>query len=236
MSDAAQTLHDLDLIRYFRIYTTIHEMLEDRGYTPLESMLTKKAWVSRYLGFLAELEDDENDTDSFTVIDNMTLLFKKNKKQLLVYFHPFDSKLSQNDMSYVRSLMTKKNAQHLVLVVNKNATHKVSNVLEILGHNAQIFSEEELLLNVTRHQLVPKHILVTGQDRDDILKMFITLPDGKQHMDLLPGMFTNDPIVKYYNFKVDDLIRIERPRNDGYFDLSYRIVIYPITEKDKKGN
>ena len=233
---AADSLHSLNLNRLYKIYTTILEMLGDRGYTPIEEVsLSKHEWISRYLGFLAELEDDSNELDAFGVIDKMTLIFKRNNKQLLVYFHPLDSKLCQSDMSYIRSLMSEKKAQHLVLVVNNKATPKVSSVLEILGHNAQLFSEEELMFNVTRHQLVPKHTLVTGDEREQILSTYATLPDGKQHLDLLPGMFTNDAIVRYYNYKVDDLICIERPRNDGFVDLSYRIVIHPITEKDKKG-
>jgi len=235
MSEAADLLHSLDLNRSYRIYTTIHEMLIDRGYTPVEAQLTKKTWISRYLGFLAELEDESTEMDAFGVIDSMSLLFKRNKKQLLVYFHPLDTKLCQSDMSYIRSLMSQRKAQHLVLVVNNKATPKVSSVLEILGHNAQLFSEEELMFNVTHHQLVPKHILVIGEEREEILRTYTTLPDGKQHLDLLPGLFTNDAVCKYYNFKVDDLIRIERQRPDGFVDLSYRVVIYPITEKDKKG-
>lgn len=237
MSDAAiEAFYDLDLNRFYRIYTTIHEMLHDRGYTPNEEMMKKSEWTSQYLGFLAEIDDDTSDLDLFGILDSMTLLFTRNKKQLLVYFHPLDSKLAQNDMSYIRTLMSEKNALNLIMVANNNATPKVSSVLEILGHNAQLFSEEELLFNVTRHQLVPKHTLVTGEEREQILKTFTTLPDGKQHIDLLPGMFTNDAIVKYYNFRVDDLIRIDRPRKDGFVDISYRVVIYPITEKDKKGN
>ncbi len=235
MSDAAESLHNLDLNRFYRIYNTVYEMLADRGYKPLEAQLSKRKWVSRYLGYLAELEDDSNELDVFGIIDNMALLFKRGKKQLLVYFHPLDSKLCQNDMNYIHNLMSEKKAQHLVIVANNKATPKVSSVLGILGHNAQLFNEAELVFNVTKHQLVPKHVCVTGEERESILKTYATLPDGKQHIDLLPGMFTCDAVAKYYNYKVDDLIRIERPRKDGFVDISYRVVIYPITEKDRKG-
>jgi DNA-directed RNA polymerase I, II, and III subunit RPABC1 len=236
MSDPAKdALHNLDLNRFFRIYRTVHEMLGDRLYIPVEKPLSKKAWVSRYLGHLAELEDDTEDMDVFGIIDKMNLLFKKGKKQLLVYFHPLDSKLRQMDMNYINTLMGEKGAQHLIVIAN-NATPKVCSVLGILGHNAQLFNEEELVFNVTRHQLVPKHTRMTGEERDHVLESFAKLPDGKIHIDLLPAMFTSDAIAKYYNFRVDDLIRIERPRMDGYFDLSYRVVTHPITEKDKKGS
>ena len=235
MTDAIDSLHNLDLNRFYRIYMTIHEMLDDRGYEPLETPMKKNTWISRYLGYLSELEDNSNDVDVFTVIDNMSLLFKRGKKQLLVYFHPLDSKIAQSDMNYVHNLMSKKKAQHLIIVANNRATPKVSSVLGILGHHAQLFSDDELVFNVTRHQLVPKHICVTGEEREKVIKNYAMLPDGKIHLDLLPAMFTSDAVAKYYNFKIDDLIRIERPRKDGFIDLSYRVVTPPITERDKKG-
>ncbi len=230
----SECLHQLDLDRFYRIYTTVYEMLGDRGYTPVESKLNKKKWISRYLGYLAELEDDSSEMDIFGIIDKMLLLFSKGKKLLLVYFHPLNSKLCQSDMNYIHNLLTEKKAQHLIIVANNRATPKVFNVLGIIGPNAQLFSENELMFNVTRHQLVPKHTRLDGSSRESVIKTFTTLPDGKQHLDLFPGMFTNDPIAKYYNFKVNDIIHIERPRKDGFFDISYRTVIYPITDKDKK--
>jgi len=225
--------HNIDLNRFYKIYTTLHEMLEDRGYTPESPFLNKKMWVSRYLGYLAELEDPDSNTDVFTIIDKMCLIFIKNGKKLLVYFHPLDSKLCQNDMNYIHNMMKEKNTLNLIIIVNNNATPKVASVLGILGSRAQLFSEDELVFNKTRHQLVPKHSLASPEERDCILKTYATLKDGKQHLEILPGMLSNDAIAKYYNFKVDDLIRIERPRKDGFFDLTYRIITPPMTEKEK---
>ncbi len=230
---AAESLHNLNCNQFYRIYNTVHEMLCDRGYEAVQAQLSKRKWISRYLGYLAELENDSMDV--FEIIDSMTLLFTCGKKQLLVYFHPLDSKLCQSDMNYIHNLMSERQAQRLVIVANNKATPKVASVLGILGHDAQLFSEKELVSNSTWHQLVPEHICVVGEERERILKTFATLSDRKQHLDLFPGLFSCDAIARYYNFKVDDLIRINRPRKDGFIDIEYRIVIHPITEKDKKG-
>lgn len=230
---AIDSLHSLDLNRLYKIYHTVHEMMLDRGYEPVEPWLKKKQWISKFLGLLAEAEDDTSDIDAFGVVDSLSLLFTKDKEQTFIYFHPLDTKLCQTDMSYIRTLMNEKGAQSLILVVNNKVTPKVSNVLEILGNEAQLFCEEELLFNVTHHQLVPKHRLLTGEEREQILNLYAKLPDGKHHLELIPGIFSNDAVSKYYNFKVDDLICIERLRPDGFYDLTYRVVIYPITDKDK---
>ena len=136
-------------------------------------------------------------------------------------------------MNYVHELMKTNTAQQLIIVVNNKATPKVENVIGLLGNNAQLFFEGELVFNVTKHQLVPRHeLVVDSAERDKILKLFTTLPDGHIHENLIPGMYTSDPVAKYYNYKVDDLIKVHRPRRDGYYDLTYRIVMYPMTDKD----
>jgi len=231
---AVESIYNLDLKRFYRIYRNVHHMLFDRGYKPTSKMLNEKQLISKYLGYLAELEDPDCELDVFGLIDNMALIFSKNGKQMLVYFHPLDSKLCQKDMNYIHTMMKEKNTHHLIIVANNNATPKVANVLGILGNRAQLFSEDELIFNVTKHQMVPRHSLASPEERKSILEMYTILEDGKQHLELIPGIFTVDPIVKYFNFKADDLIRIERPRKDGFFDLSYRIVTHPMTEKDCK--
>ena len=228
---AVDSLHSLDLNRAYRIYNTVYEMMNDRGYTSLQPKLNKNKWISRYLGYLAEIEDH---TSVFTVIDKMTLMFVYGlkKQRLLVYFHPLDSKLCQNDMNYIHKLMTQKKAHRLIIVANNNATPKVSNVLGILGHHAQLFRETEMVFNVTKHQLVPKHERVSDEEKQAVLDAYSVLPDGNQHPDLFPGIFTTDPIVKYHNFEAGDLIKIHRPRKDGFVDITFRIVTYPMTDKD----
>jgi DNA-directed RNA polymerases I, II, and III subunit RPABC1 len=233
MTDAVNCFHNLDVVRYYRIYTVVHEMLYDRGFKPTEQVLDKHEWVSKYIGLLAELEENPSDEELFSVIDKLSLLFKKGNKQLLVYFYPLDSKLCQNDMNYIHNMMGEKNATHLIIVANNKATPKVEGILGILGHNAQLFNEEELVFNITKHQLVPTHSLTSSEERDKIIKAFATSSDGKVHLDILPAIFTSDPVCKYYNFKLDDIIKIERSRKDGFTDISYRVVTYPISDKDK---
>lgn len=234
MSEANDILVNLDIKRFYKIYENVHQMLADREYNPVDPKMTYEEYISFYLGLLAVLEDPDNDIDAFAFIDELALLFERRKKNLLVYFYPLDSKLCQSDMSYIHRLVRVRKAKHLIIVVNNNATPKASSVVEILGHTAQLFKEKELLINVTKHQLVPKHTLVTGEERDRILNHYAIGKDGQIHLDLFPGIFSTDPICKYYNFKLDDLIEIQRPRPDGYKDLTYRIVIHPITDKDKK--
>ena len=234
--DAVECLHNLDLNKHYLIYKNVHEMLIERGYEPIIKMMLKKDWLSQYLGNLADMENPDSKMTDFKMIDSMSILFKKmiNNKlvKLLVYFYPLDSKLSQKDMICIHSLAKQKKAQHLVIIVNTKATPKVANVIEILGQHTQLFTEEELCINPTKHQLVPKHELCSGEEREKIINAYAKGSDGNLLLNVLPGLLTTDPIAKWYNYAPDDLIKIYRPRPDGYFDITYRIVSHPMNEKN----
>jgi DNA-directed RNA polymerase subunit H (RpoH/RPB5) len=38
-------------------------------------------------------------------------------------------------------------------------------------------------------------------------------------------MFLNDPVSKYYNLKIDDIVRIERPSINSGIAIDYRVVV-----------
>lgn len=170
------------------------------------------------------------------IADELRIYFMNGEKRAMVYFFPLDVKLSQANMEYVHSLVTRDNVHTLVIIAKKQPTPKVSGVLGIMGSNAQIFLEHEMYINPTKHQLVPPHILVSDPDeRTRILEFYSKSPkDGKARMELFPALFTNDPVAKYYGFKPDDLVEIRRPRRDGYYNISYRVVTHPVTDNDKK--
>ena len=234
MDKAGEYLLNLDLNRYYRIYSTIHEMLNDRNFTPVVPMMTKNEWISQYIGLLSDLQNPDEEFEAFDLIDSLSLFFTSNvnkHNKLIVYFHPFDSKLAQKDINFIHHKMSEENIKHLIIVANNKATPKVSNVLKLLGHGAQIFSEEELMFNMTKCQLVPKHTKVDNGEKERLLNTYAKMPDGKLHPEIFPAIFITDPVVKYYNFKIDDIIKIERPRKDGYYDITYRIVTSPLSEE-----
>ena len=64
------------------------------------------------------------------------------------------------------------------------------------GYGIQFFRFVDLCMNITKHVLVPPHSLHVGE---------------RKHKDAhYPRMLVSDPICQYYNFRVGDLIRIQR--------------------------
>jgi DNA-directed RNA polymerase I, II, and III subunit RPABC1 len=90
---------------------------------------------------------------------------------------------------------------------------------DINGIIVQVFSEKELCFNVTKHILVPKHELLSREEKIDVLNLYNT---KAKHF---PNILCTDPVSKYYGFVPGDLIKISRNSLTVGVYVSYRFVI-----------
>jgi DNA-directed RNA polymerase I, II, and III subunit RPABC1 len=86
--------------------------------------------------------------------------------------------------------------------------------------------DKELMFNITKHMLVPKHILLTQQERRELL---LELNKKNNSLKLIPKIYDTDPISKYYGAKVGQIFKIMR---ESLFDdviakksIFYRVVV-----------
>ena len=62
---------------------------------------------------------------------------------------------------------------------------------------------KQLMYNPTKHKLVPKHTKISQQELSKIMD-FYSIASKNQ----LPIILKDDPIVRYYNFKTGDVLKI----------------------------
>lgn len=87
----------------------------------------------------------------------------------------------------------------------------------------QIFTFKELQINVTKHELVPKHELL-GFDKEEEIQRILQLYNVKSR-NFLPLILRNDPVARYFNAKPGNLMRIIRASpTSGSYEL-YRCCI-----------
>ena len=75
---------------------------------------------------------------------------------------------------------------------------------------------DELLFDITKHILVPKHTKYT--EDYDILKKNLMI----KHLDKLPFIGFNDPVARFIGLKENDIVKIER-NELSQNNVSYRI-------------
>ena len=158
---------------------TVLEMLDDRNYT------------------IKKIEDDS------------IIAFTPENIKMIVFFSIFPKLNIDSIKEYIKQ-MDEMNISHSMIIYQNAITSSAKTTKENLFNiKIELFSIEELEVNITKHRLVPKHSKV-----DDKEKIF------KQYGNKFPIIFTKDPISRYYDFRKGDLIKVIR--KGGH--IAYRIV------------
>lgn len=84
-----------------------------------------------------------------------------------------------------------------------------------------VFKTKEVRHNITKHMYVPKHTRCDREEIESLKKRY-----NITNMGTLPLIFDNDPVVRYYDFQVGDVIRIDRNNHFHNGHAYYRLVVH----------
>lgn len=213
------SLANLDLERYSKIFQNVYQMMNSRHYVPCfdtPKQFSHEQWVQRYMDLIVR-----GHSNPIEFMEQLTLFFEKDSPRdsprdiTMVYFSVLSSKFCKDDIKYVYDRMIQLGATSVILVVNGAVTFDVKRAMQTMGPNNQIFTEDSLTRNVTEHHLVPKYTLLAKTQAEQILNEYSVSTSQ------LPSMEVTDPIARYYNYKIGDIVKIERL--DG--TIFYRVVV-----------
>ena len=117
----------------------------------------------------------------------------------------------------IENFLEKNSDVHKFVIINRLSDRAVKQILE--HKNTEVFTMDELLIVVIDHYLVPQHILLSPEEKENYLTIF-----NHQIRDM-KKILLNDPIAKFYGAKVGDMFKIIRPSITAGKDIDYRIVI-----------
>ncbi|XP_030490456.2 DNA-directed RNA polymerases II and IV subunit 5A isoform X1 [Cannabis sativa] len=192
-------IDDEEITWLFCIRRTLMQMLRDRNYLveDCEINMTKQQFIDanhaqkmrKYpttLYFTAAKRNDDSD------------------QKICVFFS------AEKDSSGVDKMLR---PSMKAIVVFKEKLPNINKLRRQCG--AEIFQEEELLVNVTEHALVPKHEVLTEEEKKALLE-FYNISDSQ-----LPWIRTTDPIARYYGLRRGQVVKITR-----HSELEGQSVIY----------
>ena len=196
--------------RLFRARATVRDMLRDRGYTV--SVPRNEQTMNSFATYLLGVE---NDYELCIVAKN------KKRKRVFVYF-PTDAKLGVKPIREIVQHLEKQECKHAIIVYKEAITPFAQREIdEDISKRVVVnkFKLESLLYNVTHHTGVPKHTVLTRQERDEYLHTNNIVADK------LPKIFSSDPVIQYYGLKRGQMVKIERFNPEGHAFYYYRIVV-----------
>lgn len=197
--------------RLFRVRKTCLEMLNDRGY-------------------LIGQDDLEETRDIFTQKfseepkrDDLTLLAPKQEDptdQMFVFF-PNEDKVGVRTIKTYADRMKTEGVTRALMVVQANLTPFAKQAVGEMHSklHMEVFQELELLINITRHVLVPKHMLLDATEKKTLLDRY------KVRDTQLPRIQHSDPVARYYGMQRGQVVRIVRPSETAGRYVTYRLCV-----------
>ena len=194
----------------YNAYKTVIELCRDRNYIISDEYLNINFETFKYLYL-------NKQTDIYCT-DNSVI----NKKIYIKFVNT--NKIKPNNIREFISNITKDylsgdNNELLIILKNKpnNSILKIQKEKEY--KHAEILWLGRLQFNITKHNLVPKHIEMKKDELDSFLQKYNIL-----NIYQLPHICKDDAIVKYYNFKVGTVLKIIRPSQTAANHTFYRVV------------
>ncbi len=91
--------------------------------------------------------------------------------------------------------------------------------------NTEIFLQSYFMIDLVEHDIIPKHELLSQNNKKDVQKIDEILESYNVDKKDLHKAIYIDPVSLYYNAKPGDIFRITRPNEASGYDVDYRLVV-----------
>jgi len=117
--------------------------------------------------------------------------------------------------------MKDESVSNAILVLRVDITPYARQAVQEMSDAFRIehFKEAELLVDITEHILVPEHVVLSVNEKQELLKRY-RLKETQ-----LPRIQPNDPVARYYGMKRGQVVKIIRPSETAGRYVTYRICI-----------
>lgn len=200
------------MFNQFRVRTTILEMLQDRGYS------TDSYSMRDFDHFCDQFPSCIKDTTNLRIVVHKEEPDGKNKS-LLVYFSD-EEKMALKHLKLLLENLINEGIKNLIIVLREGISPAAKKfILECGSISITSFVEKNLLFNITHHRLIPKHRIISENEKQKLLKVKMIKES------VMPKILISDPVAKYYGAQRGDVVEIERKSETAGKIKTWRITI-----------
>ncbi|GMT14809.1 hypothetical protein PFISCL1PPCAC_6106, partial [Pristionchus fissidentatus] len=199
--------------RLWRVRKTVMQMCHDRGYLVTQEELDQT---------LAQFKETFAQSGRPTRAE-LTVLVAHNDDptdQMFVFF-PDDTKIGIKTIKAICQQMQEQNITRAIIVVHTGMTPSAKQAIADMApkYTLEHFLEAELMVNITEHELVPEHVVMTSDEKSELLARY-KLKDTQ-----LPRIQMSDPVARYFGLKRGQVVKIIRPSETAGRYITYRLVV-----------
>ncbi|KPI89980.1 putative DNA-directed RNA polymerases II [Leptomonas seymouri] len=231
----------LEVHKCFSILRTAAEMMSDRTYMVAQHVVPNSLgeFIERYVETVSVPVDAAaaaaNPAAALmrrdkTVIrrDKMTLACERqvgegNVLKAVVYFCP-PNHLTSEVVKKIAEDALNEGYQRVIFVSPSKPNPIVRKTVDTYNRSEQdlrfeLFEEDELSVNITHHELVPKHTPLSEEELKEVLHAHAL------ELAQLPRILSTDPVARYYGLERGQVVRIERKSMSAGLYATYRQVV-----------
>ena len=119
----------------------------------------------------------------------------------MISFIRKENKLSIQGIKDFMSNMNRNDCNCCIIIYRDSVTASAKKSLEIMEYDIELFSINELQIDITEHRLVPLHEHVTLKEKEEL---------DKNYKGRISALLHTDAISRFYGFKRGQYIRITR--------------------------
>ncbi|XP_057547656.1 DNA-directed RNA polymerase V subunit 5A [Amaranthus tricolor] len=195
--------------RYYLARKTTLQMLKDRGY------LVPNSELELTLQDFRNIYGPKPDPDRLRI--STALVLDEAKKVLVIFVGPQLVKVN-TIRGIAAQIVNRESLSGLILILQSRITNQAQKALDDLRFKVEIFQITDLLVNITRHVLKPKHQVLTPKEKEKLLKKY-NLEDKQ-----LPRMSVKDAIARYYGLERGQVLKVVYSGEITQSHVTYRCV------------
>jgi DNA-directed RNA polymerase I, II, and III subunit RPABC1 len=171
-------------------------------------MLERRNMIKSWKTVYSKLPDDFTSKSSFE-------LEMDNKSKVGIYM--VNAKLSSIVMKTPLDDYLSNNIEVHKIIICKDVAKKVVKQIITEYSNAEFFFESEFMEDIPSKVFIPKHELLNGEEKTELLSKFSETELSK--------ILVTDMMSRYYGAKIGDIFRIIRPSFTAGMNIFYRRVV-----------
>ncbi|KAI0132153.1 DNA-directed RNA polymerases II 24 kDa polypeptide [Xylariales sp. AK1849] len=230
--DGQQAANERNIIRTWRSWKTVREMAFDRGYElsaeeinisldDFRNQFTNaEGGIARSLLKFSARPGEELNRRSIPPATPQKPNPAPDCGEIYVEFLD-DSTLGTEQMRKFGKWCSEHNYASGIIVSNVPVSSAAKKEIPKFAEWTTIewFLEDDLLINITHHDLVPRHVILSRDEKLALLKRY-RLKETQ-----LPRILQRDPVAKYFGMKRGQIVKIIRKSETAGRYASYRLCV-----------